>query len=1053
EAPAELPIEPPTGPAAGKQGPSEPDEALRQEIEAVAGIESPATPLSVDPVEPALASTTSATGESTAGREASADLATAARELRDLAAASPLRNSEARQALIESHHPPRLATSETALVPPGLRGALRARLGRLREALSDYEGALAEYSRAVGLGLEDCEVWRGLGRMRVRAGEFEGAEGALLAALEHGYCNAQVYAELGELYLLTRQRELAVIALERAAELTPGAVRVQGLLARARFELDPTANSAPDQLWPLWPAPPDSDWRPRFEAALRSSQASLPPELQGPAARAAIELRSPKGIRIALGVLGGLVMLLLLARLLRKQGDLTISIEYPSELRGTFSVRLATQAGGVKRSGRGARSAALRGATSTATEHFLVGRETRFRRLPPRWYFVSVEGVIQNPENQEILTEPFEEKKVQVRGRITSRLEFDFRPDECPVDVKISWENKPARDAGVAVRGQRQAVRYARGGAARIELKRGSHTLVVGSGDRVAEHPIDIRSFAPIAVEIDLSSGQGIVFKGCPPAVEPYLQGDVTAAARALEREGQSEKSHLLLARMYRDQGQAARAAKHFESAGCPLEAAQLRAEQSDPRRAADLFAEGGDSLRAAELYREAGELVLAGEAYEAARDLEKAIGCYREAGDVTRWIDALERRGETFEAAQVALEHGDRTRTVRLLQLVSPDDPHYPEACAILSDAFELEGHTEMAAQKLEEHIVTSGPDGSSPDRQSHLAELYESCGGFAQAVEVLEKLRQREPTYPNVATRIEVLRKKISERDLADSIARSSVGRASGSSAPTTWLCETRYEILEEIGRGGMGVVFKARDQRLGRVVALKRLPDNLQDHPKAIQLFLREAQASAQLTHPNIVTVFDADQTEGTFFITMELLKGYPLNVILKKKRRLPVHHAARLLVQAAAGLHFAHEQRIVHRDIKPANLFFTHDKILKIMDFGLAKMIEEVRRAATVIGGTPYYMAPEQSAGDVVDYRADVYALGVTLYELVTGSVPFSEGDVTYHHRHTPVPDPRTRVPDLPAELVELIMHMLAKQVEARCASVAEVGERLQPFTKG
>jgi len=254
--------------------------------------------------------------------------------------------------------------------------------------------------------------------------------------------------------------------------------------------------------------------------------------------------------------------------------------------------------------------------------------------------------------------------------------------------------------------------------------------------------------------------------------------------------------------------------------------------------------------------------------------------------------------------------------------------------------------------------------------------------------------------------------------------------------------------YSIIKELGRGGMGVVYKAKDLRLNREVALKRLPENLRDHPKAIQLFLREAQACARLNHRNIVTIFDTDQDDNNFFITMELLQGYPLNVIRRKRGRIAVRDAARLGMQVAEGLHYAHTQGIVHRDIKTANLFFTTDKVVKIMDFGLAKMMEEVRRGTTVLGGTPYYMAPEQAQGGAVDQRADIYAFGVTLYELLTGSLPFPSGDVTYHHRHSAPPDPRTKVSGLPMALVELILSMMEKKPEDRCSSATEVRTRLK-----
>jgi serine/threonine protein kinase len=247
-------------------------------------------------------------------------------------------------------------------------------------------------------------------------------------------------------------------------------------------------------------------------------------------------------------------------------------------------------------------------------------------------------------------------------------------------------------------------------------------------------------------------------------------------------------------------------------------------------------------------------------------------------------------------------------------------------------------------------------------------------------------------------------------------------------------------------------MGVVFKARDRRLGRIVALKRLPENLRNHPTAVRLFLREARAAAALNHRNIVTLYDADQEGDVYFLTMEFLDGFPLHEILAKRGKLSPRDVARIGGQAAVGLEYAHSHGVVHRDIKTSNLFFTRDKIVKIMDFGLAKMTEEVRRAATVVGGTPYYMAPEQAAGQDVDHRADLYAFGVTLYELLAGEVPFRQGDIARHHRETPVPDPLAKAPDAPAELVELIHALMAKAPEDRPGSAGDVAARLQRVAK-
>jgi serine/threonine protein kinase len=229
---------------------------------------------------------------------------------------------------------------------------------------------------------------------------------------------------------------------------------------------------------------------------------------------------------------------------------------------------------------------------------------------------------------------------------------------------------------------------------------------------------------------------------------------------------------------------------------------------------------------------------------------------------------------------------------------------------------------------------------------------------------------------------------------------------------------------------------------------VVALKRLTDNLRGHPTAIAYFEREARSAAVLSHPNIVVVYDAGQENGQYFITMEYLQGTTLEQILKQRGAMSAQIVASIGIQICAGLHYAHANKIIHRDIKTANLFFTRERIVKIMDFGLAKMVEEVRRGATMISGTPYYMAPEQALGENVDHRADLYALGVTFWNLLTNAFPFESGDVTFHHRNTPAPDVRTRAPDVPAAMAELIAKLMAKRREDRCQSAAEVAQVLQ-----
>jgi tRNA A-37 threonylcarbamoyl transferase component Bud32 len=750
---------------------------------------------------------------------------------------------------------------------------------------------------------------------------------------------------------------------------------------------------------------------------------------------------------------GALVLLLVLlgafARAVRGRGAIAVSIDYPVGLRGTFCVRLVTRATAAARAAKlvapsdteRARHAA---GNASATVRYGVSRETQFLSVPCRRHFVAVEGYLQTSESEDIVATHFAEQEVTPKRGATVRLGFDFAPRACPVEVRVAWDRRTVEEARIARHGAPGSLRLARG-AVQYTLDRGTHRILAGSTDRVAEATLAIETFEPRVCVIDLGDRSQLVFAGCPLAVEPYLNGDIATAARALERDGQTQIANRLLARFHQERGQLETAARHFELAGERAAAAELFQQLQQYGKAAQLYEAIGEDERAGEMFRTAGELLRAGEAFARAHEFDSAIECFERAGDVTRWIDALSKDGQHLEAAQVALERGDRAQAIQCLHRIAVSDADYATAVLHLADAYQKEGHLDLAARKLEELLATR-PEADVPSEAfDRLAVLAEQTHHYDRALSLLEKLRSRDATWPHLATRVEALKKALLAQTTNPDLTP-------GMPAVDGFDEGFRYEILEEIGRGGMGVVFRARDRRLGREVALKRLPDHIRNHPKAIELFLREARAAAALNHPNIVTLFDAAQERDTLYITMELLRGSPLQKVLREKGRLLPGTVAKIGGQIAQGLQYAHEQGIVHRDIKTANIFFTDKKVVKIMDFGLAKMVEEVRRSTTVVGGTPYYMAPEQSAGEQVDHRADLYALGVTFFELLTGSVPFKEGDVAFHHRHTAPPHVRDVAPGTPEPLAALVEQLLAKRPGQRVRSASDVVRRLAEIAR-
>jgi HEAT repeat protein len=268
-------------------------------------------------------------------------------------------------------------------------------------------------------------------------------------------------------------------------------------------------------------------------------------------------------------------------------------------------------------------------------------------------------------------------------------------------------------------------------------------------------------------------------------------------------------------------------------------------------------------------------------------------------------------------------------------------------------------------------------------------------------------------------------------------------------------------KYLILRELGRGGMGVVYQARQTVMNRPVVIKVINRSLLDQPGALDRFRREVQAAAKLSHPNIVTAYDAEQAGEVHMLVMEFVPGQSLAEVLEKRGPLPVLNACHCMRQVALGLQHAHERNMVHRDIKPSNLMLMPRGQVKILDFGLAKIASErgTGKGLTPSNdflGTPEYCAPEQTTdARTADIRADLYSLGCTLYCLLAGRPPFQEDTpmktFLAHHQNHPQPLPELR-PDVPARLWEVVARLLAKEPGQRYQTPIEVAQALAPFVK-
>ncbi|HID20996.1 MAG TPA: serine/threonine protein kinase, partial [Planctomycetaceae bacterium] len=263
-------------------------------------------------------------------------------------------------------------------------------------------------------------------------------------------------------------------------------------------------------------------------------------------------------------------------------------------------------------------------------------------------------------------------------------------------------------------------------------------------------------------------------------------------------------------------------------------------------------------------------------------------------------------------------------------------------------------------------------------------------------------------------------------------------------------------RYRVVEKVGAGGMGAVYRAIHVDLQREVALKILPSAMAKNPTMVARFKREARAAAKLQHENIVQIFDVSEEGGRYLLAMEFVRGRDLADIIAQRKIIPVREAVQYLIQAARALDHAHRQGLVHRDIKPSNFIITPEGKLKLCDMGLAVPVDveeesRVTRDGTTVG-TVDYMSPEQAQDSrAVDTRSDIYSLGCTFYHMLTGHVPFEGNSIPeklFKHAREDPPDPLQYNPNIPGEVLYIMSKMMAKRPEDRYQSPRELLDDLE-----
>lgn len=407
---------------------------------------------------------------------------------------------------------------------------------------------------------------------------------------------------------------------------------------------------------------------------------------------------------------------------------------------------------------------------------------------------------------------------------------------------------------------------------------------------------------------------------------------------------------------------------------------------------------------------------------------------------------------GQLFSGTDVPVEPPKPARRRAPKREAEPRPAPAPEAdpaVAVRLRAIALQGQGKL--DEAFEQFRQCTLDQALLDLLYNLALEYERKRRFEMAATVLHYIAGSDADYRDVKQRIRRAELMLETATGGESEAPAVIGTGPGEKMKLG-----RYEVQKELGKGAMGVVYLGRDPKIGRVVAIKTMQLSQEfDEVEIAEVksrFFREAETAGKLTHPHIVTIYDAGEEHGLAYIAMELLRGHDLNRHVKPDTLLPVTTVIELVAQAADALDYAHSQGVVHRDIKPANLVYERARrSIKITDFGIARITDSTRTRTGLVLGTPSYMSPEQLKGKRIDGRSDIFSLGVTLYQMLTGQLPF-RGDsmaslVKRIATESPVPANMMRT-DLPLEIDSVLDLAMHKDPEQRYQQAGEFARALR-----
>jgi eukaryotic-like serine/threonine-protein kinase len=536
-------------------------------------------------------------------------------------------------------------------------------------------------------------------------------------------------------------------------------------------------------------------------------------------------------------------------------------------------------------------------------------------------------------------------------------------------------------------------------------------------------------------------------------AIEIYENlGKQDEVAEVLEKAGKKAQAAELKAKISIDHHDVELGAKHLEDAGKFIEAAEIFVGVKKLAKAAELYEKGEAFDKAAEVYEKLKDFIKAADFYKRSHRYRSAALCYRELNDERAYLEMILLGESWLDAARFYLDKGEPDSAIEVLQKIEIDSPDYRMACNLLGKIFFAKNLMQLAKEKLFKAVEGKEMNKRNLELFYDLAVFQESNGQEIEALKIYEKILSFDFYFRDVLDRRKILEDRISSTTRSSIADSQDTQVSSGEGKRLTArvisdVINNRYEIREEIGRGGMGVVYKAFDRSLDRIVALKFLPSDFIRDTKDIEKFINEAKSAAKLNHSNIVTIHNIDQMDKDYFIVMEFVDGANLKEIIDLAHNLPFKTIHMIANQICDALSYAHKKNVIHRDIKNANIMWTNEKVVKITDFGLAKIMEDGLKTSTRVQGSPVYMSPEQVLGKDIDSRTDIYSFGISLYEMCTGKVPFERGDIGYHHLNTLAEPPEAIRNDLPGYLARIIKKCLNKKPSDRYSTADEIMSEL------